>query len=448
MSEADERSFDSQIASLEIRSALMYLVKGVPECDRENVVQDIILAALRERAKFNPALATLKTWISGIGKNVVGSYVRAKNAQKRIASDDPADFGGDRNAEPVRKISELRGLVDNASLSEKEKKAIFPEQNHNQKASASTKHRATQKLKQLRSDDEFHDNCEYPNAPECAYGRIKPDEHTTTLLYDFSRKTSWFVEAVNRWRKTPQWKDVQSDLQSKRTLRRYPLNIPPSDWPGDLHRYYRQVNERSPKLRRQFAAAIEIALAFPEWPAAGFCSLDPLYRRSRLQEFGWVFEEEPFWEISDADYEIFTDGGEIQMPGSSASSQLSRFLEMINQAPRNGSDSYNSVHLIRIDWRYPAKTLVRSFKKWAATQPKQDTAKIQSAGRPRTRLLLGYAFDRLTNEFGMNAFTALSWLKKNYGSRVPTSPETLRRAAARARNSLRNVLPPPTEIGL
>ena len=458
MSDADEQFFDSQISSPEIRSELMHLVtkRRVPESDREDVVSDVFERAVLAKAKFDPARGTLQNWISWIAENVVRTYFRRKSAQKRrapggtvLSLDDineiPAHSGGYTISQEQSAVPDL---VDRASLSEKERQAILSPGNHNQNVSFSTRHRAIQKVRQIRSDDEFRENCECANASGCEYGKIKPSEHMAALLYDFSRKTSWFVEAVNGWRKIPEWNELQSDLQSKRTLRRFPLNVPPSDWPEDLHRYYRHANERSPQLRTRFEAVIEIALSFPEWPAVGFCNLDPVYRRPRLQEFGWVFEEEPFWDITDATYEIFIDAGDTKMPGSPAPSQLSSFLEMINKAPQNGSDSYNSVHLIRIDWRYPLKTLVRSFKKWAATQPKQNTAKIQSAGRPRTRLLLGYAFNRLTKEFGMNAFTALSWLKKNYGSRVPTSPETLNRTAERARNYLKNVLPPPNEIGL
>jgi hypothetical protein len=133
-----------------------------------------------------------------------------------------------------------------------------------------------------------------------------------------------------------------------------------------------------------------------------------------------------------------------------ASSDLPAFLEMINKAPQSGSDLYSSTHLIRVDWRFPPKRIVNSFAKWAAVARKQesDIPRVQSAGRPKTGVLLGYALNRLTTEFGMSARSAFSWLKKNYGAPVSTSPERIKRTAKRARDALKDYLPVPTEIGL
>jgi hypothetical protein len=168
-------------------------------------------------------------------------------------------------------------------------------------------------------------------------------------------------------------------------------------------------------------------------------------RRHQLEEFGLVFEKEPLWEINERTFEIVVAAVEPQTP-----KKLSEFLEMINKAPQNGSETYNSVHIVRVDWRFPLKSIVTSFEKWAAGQKVRwlGIPKIQPAGRPRHRLLLGYAFGRLTSEFGLPKGAALSWLKEKYGRPVPKSPERIYRAARHAEDKLKDFLPTPAEIGL
>ena len=113
-------------------------------------------------------------------------------------------------------------------------------------------------------------------------------------------------------------------------------------------------------LRRRFEAAVEIALAFPEWPGVGYCQLEPDERRQRLEQFGWTFGPEPFWEIDERTFEFF-----LKAADDDARSEigLGCISQSINKAPENASDTYSSVHLVRIDWRYPLKTICRVVQK-------------------------------------------------------------------------------------
>jgi hypothetical protein len=468
MSEPKEASFDSQIASPKIRSTLIELArrKGVPENDREDIASATIADALRSKDKFDPTRATFATWIKAIGHNIIGTYHRRNSAKKRsapggivslqkAASEAESEFRDERHGKKqIEDEATLRDLMKKAKLSRKEDQAIASQWGHDNAVrgefSPSTLHRAEQKLKQTGSDVKFFEHPTGPNDSECGYGKIPAAEQQTARLYDFLRGTLWFVNAVEQWRASPEWKDIQSYLISQRALRRFPLTVLSKNWPEDLHRYYLKANERSQQLRRRFEAAIDIVLAFPEWPTDSFCLLDPVKRRSRLEEFDWPFGMEPFWEITDRTFEIFEDFLRGQTSSATPPSDLSRFLDMINKAPPSGSGSFSSVHVIRVDWRFPPKSIAKSFEKWVTAQKKEkrDISRVQPSGRPKTELLVGYAFHRLTSEFGMKPKPAFSWLKKYYGAPVPTSPERLKRIAKQARDALKDFLPAPAEIGV
>jgi hypothetical protein len=465
MSEADERSFDSQIGSPEIRSALIHLVraKGVPKNDWDDVVSDAIAEACRMRGNFNPARASVRTWVEAVAEKVIGRYHRKRSTKKRKplggvvsldqsnmvqskSGEEHSDYA-DPNAETPGVRSELDDIAERADLSEKEKIAIASRlgKDIGGDFTSSTTHRAFQKLRQVRDDQKFRERPAEARLSECAYGTIPAAEHDTALRYDVLRRTAWFVDAVDRWKKSVEWKEMATELEKERESGRFPLTILPRYWPEEFHRYYRKANERSPRLRRRFGAAVEIALAISEWPILSYCCLDPKKRRHQLEQFGWMFGKEPFWEINERTFELVIDAVEPQ-----TLSKLSAFLEMINKAPQNGSETYNSVHIVRVDWRFPLKSIVTSFEKWAAEEKIQwrGIPKIQRAGRPRNRLLLGYAFGRLTSEFGLSKGAALSWLKERYGRPASASPERIGRAAKHAHDTLKDFLPTPAEIGL
>ena len=464
MSEADDSSFDSQIGSSETWSMLVRWARqrGVPQNDDcEDIASETKIRAYQSKASFNSARASLPTWLRGIEEHVIQDYFRRANTQKRKApgglvslddvSLDHLSKPGHENARQVE-----HDVVGRANLSKKEKDAVAlslrgaGKHEVASRVTSSVKHRATEKIEQVRSDDRFQEQPHGPDAVECAYGKINPNEHNTALLYDCSRSTSWFLDAISDWRKTPEWNELQSYVRIERTHKRFPLNVASHDWPEGLSRYYRKANERSPQLRRRVANAVEIVLAFPEWPRVGYCRLDSNERRRRLEEFGWLFEPEPFWGITEREFDLFMAAISASTSEPPASSDLTAFLEMINKAPQNGSDVYSSTHLIRVDWRFPLKSIVNSFAKWAAMaqMQKSDIPRVQPAGRPRTMILLGYALNRLITEFGMSAPSAFSWLKKNYGASVPISPERIKRTAKRVRDALKDYLPAPTEIGL
>jgi hypothetical protein len=431
-------------------------LKGVPESDCDDIASETISRAYKSKASFNATRASLTTWLRGICANVIRDYFRRANTQKRnfpggLVSLDDVPEPRDENTRQAE-----HDVIDRANLSKKERDSVrlslrgAKKHGTARKVSSSTIHRATEKIEQVRSDDRFQEEPHGPETIECGYGRIPHPEHGAALLYDFSRTTLWFVEAINGWRRTPEWNQVQSYLRSERTLKRFPLAVSPRKWPVNLYRYYSKANDHSPQLRRQFEAAIDIALAFLEWPSVGYCRLDSNERRRRLEEFGWTFGQEPFWEITGPEFDLFMGAVSASASEPPPPSDLPTFLEMINKAPQSGSHSFSSVHLIRIDWRFPPKSIVQSFGNWAIAKKRerQNIPTVHPAGRPRTGILLGYAYRRLTKQFGMKSAAAFSWLKRNYGAPVSTSPERIKRTAKRACDALKDFLPLPTEIGL
>jgi DNA-directed RNA polymerase specialized sigma24 family protein len=462
----DPDPFLLEIQCAEVRAELKRLAvraRILPD-DREDIVSETISTAIRNRSKYEPQRASVMVWVLGIGKKVVATYFRKRRAKKRnpdggvLSLDVSTNENSDSRYEPEdaalqmkhEASEQIQHYVDRAKLSEKEAKAIAQRldkerPNMGQKCSSSTTHRAVQKLRQVVDDEKFREQPSETRLAECAYGTIPAAEHNIALLYDVLRQTSWFTDAIDRWRKSANWKEITTHLEAERKSGRFPLTILPRYWPEELHRFYRKTHERNPDSRRRFEGAVSIALAIPDWPILSYCCLDAAKRRPQLEEFGLMFGKEPFWEINERIFEIFVDAVERQpLPN------LSAFLDMINKAPQNGSETYNSVHLIRIDWRFPLKTILTSFEKWAAGQKirRGGGPKIQPTGRPRNRLLLGYAFSRLTSEFGLRKGAAISWLKESYGRPVPKSPERIYRAAKHARDTLEKFLPTPAEIGL
>jgi hypothetical protein len=199
-------------------------------------------------------------------------------------------------------------------------------------------------------------------------------------------------------------------------------------------------------LRRRFEAAVEIALAFPEWPHVGYCRLEPNERHERLEQFGWLFGSEPFWEIDERTFEFFVKAPD-KMPDPNFG--LGAFLKSVNEAPQNASDTYSSVHLIRIDRRDSLKTFLASAEKWFRSKLKDSSSEtVTRSGRPWTARFVGFACIRLLEDFGLTKFEAMSWLKTHFGGPVPRTPERLERAARATREALKDFLPSPTEIGV
>lgn len=461
--------FSSQIQSAKLRRELINLArrKDVPADDCEDIASEAISRAIRNQANYDPGRGLFLAWIKAIEGNVINTYWRRQYAQKRkaeggVISLDAASiqFGSsednrrepkDASVEKQHVSEEVQHFIDTASLSEKERKAIASRRGKKTeqtgaKFSPSTARRAVEKLKQAKRDEKFRECPRGPDASECAYGKIPPAERRAALLYDQLRRTSWFVNAVDCWRKSSEWKNVQVYLENETALKRFPLTILRQHWPEQLHLYRQAAHQRDVVLRRRFEAAVDIALAFPEWPTLGYCQFPPKKRRKRLEEFGWTFGVEPFWEIDERTFELFVNAmDETQEPGAS----LAAFLGSINEAPISKSHVYTSMHLVRIDWRYPPKTIVESFNKWAGKEQKRELEKIGRAGRPRTTHLVGFACIRLIDEFGLSKGEAMSWLKERYGGPIPSTPEALERAVRDTRKELKDYsLPSPAEMGV
>jgi len=162
-----------------------------------------------------------------------------------------------------------------------------------------------------------------------------------------------------------------------------------------------------------------------------------------LEEFGWSFCVEPFWEITEPTFEVFVQASNEP---SEPIKELDQFLEFLNKSPTTGSHVYSSTHLIRIDWRCPPKTLVASFRRWAEKVGKTDLQRISQAGRPGTTSLVGFAGLRLVDDSELSLHQAMSWLKERYGGPMPETLERLERAIKAAREELKDFLPSPAEI--
>src|SRR5262249_43200449 len=149
----------------------------------------------------------------------------------------------DTRAEIERSSSEqVEHFVDTARLSEKERQAIAFHRGKEVKGidlkfSSSTARRAMTKVKQARTDEEFRERPQGPDASECAYGKIPAAERSAAVLFDQLRRTPWFLDAIIQWRKSPEWHEAQTYLKTERVLKRFPLAILPQHWPKQLSRY-------------------------------------------------------------------------------------------------------------------------------------------------------------------------------------------------------------------
>ena len=197
-------SFNSEIQRPELRRRLINLArrKGILAADCEDVASEIIEEAIRCQAGYNPRCGSFSSWIMTIGRNVICSHDRKLNAQKRKpeggmisyhAASAPDEHDAlqlpDRSAEARRKSSEhAQHYIDTAGLSEKEKKAIAVDldkeaEEIGSKPSSSTARRAIRKIQQAKSDEEFRESQQCPDALECAYGNIPAAERSAAVLY-------------------------------------------------------------------------------------------------------------------------------------------------------------------------------------------------------------------------------------------------------------------------
>ena len=311
----DSDSFVLQIQSSKIRAELIKLAARadiLPD-DRDEIASDTIRAAIRNRSKYDPVCASVLTWVLGIGRKVIATYLRKRWAKKRAPSGDviSLDTSASENndtrydppdaaAETKRRSSEqVQHYLDSAKLTKKERKVVLhrldaQSQKTGEKFSSSTTHRAFQKLKQVVDDEKFREQLSEVRLDECAYGTIPAAEHNIALLYDVLRQTSWFKDAVARWKDSAEWNEIINQVEEERKSGRFPLTILPRYWLEELHRYYRKAHEHNPDLRRRFDGAMRIALAIPDWPVLSYCCLDAPKRRPQLEEFGLIFGNEPF----------------------------------------------------------------------------------------------------------------------------------------------------------
>jgi RNA polymerase sigma factor (sigma-70 family) len=232
--------FTSQIQSIELRRELTNLArrKGVPAHDREDIASEAITRALSNQQEYDRNRGSFSSWIMGITENVIRDYYGKLNAQKRkaeggvitldAASIQFGPFGPNENnrrepkdtfVERQHASEEVQHFIDTASLSEKEKMAVAFRLGKDVGGdfTSSTAHRAFQKLRQVRDDEKFREQQAGSRLLECAYGTIPTAEHNIAFLYDVLRQSGWFIDAVNRWRKSTEWKEIVIQLEEDRS---------------------------------------------------------------------------------------------------------------------------------------------------------------------------------------------------------------------------------------
>lgn len=65
---------------------------GVPEADREDLAQEIMIEAYTKRQEYTPARASPRQWIHGFIVNYVRNYLRKKSKTRGLLVEAPPDL--------------------------------------------------------------------------------------------------------------------------------------------------------------------------------------------------------------------------------------------------------------------------------------------------------------------------------------------------------------------
>ncbi|MFE1644418.1 sigma-70 family RNA polymerase sigma factor [Microbacterium sp. P01] len=77
----------------------------------EDCVQETFLRAWRARERFDPAVASERTWLFSIARNVIADALRARSRMPRIGDDAQLDQLPSPHADPLDRLRIVEGLA-------------------------------------------------------------------------------------------------------------------------------------------------------------------------------------------------------------------------------------------------------------------------------------------------------------------------------------------------
>jgi RNA polymerase sigma-70 factor, ECF subfamily len=101
------RSFDEHGAAL-----LGFAVNALRDRPlAEDCVQETFLRAWRSRDRFDPAIASQRTWLFAIARNVIADAIRARGRMPRIAGDAHLEHVPSDHRDPLDRLRIVEGLA-------------------------------------------------------------------------------------------------------------------------------------------------------------------------------------------------------------------------------------------------------------------------------------------------------------------------------------------------
>jgi RNA polymerase sigma-70 factor, ECF subfamily len=99
---------------------------GLSSVDREDLAQDVAIAAFRRRLSYCPERGSPRQWVSGIVRHEVKRFWRVQRRQPWLAADDGLPNTPDRGLTPEEYVSR-RDLIDHrlAMLAPEERRAVI-----------------------------------------------------------------------------------------------------------------------------------------------------------------------------------------------------------------------------------------------------------------------------------------------------------------------------------
>ncbi|MET0672293.1 MAG: sigma-70 family RNA polymerase sigma factor [Microbacterium pygmaeum] len=110
---SDFVSFDARRSFDEHGSALLgFAVNALHDRPlAEDCVQETFLRAWRARERFDPALASERTWLFSIARNVIADALRARSRMPRIGDDAQLEHLPAPHADPLDRLRIVEGLA-------------------------------------------------------------------------------------------------------------------------------------------------------------------------------------------------------------------------------------------------------------------------------------------------------------------------------------------------
>jgi RNA polymerase sigma-70 factor (ECF subfamily) len=84
---------------------------GVPECDVEDVCQEVFVVVHRKLGDFE-GRSSLRTWIYGICARTASDYRRSGRVRREVVTDAPPEASGDGGQQDVVALKQARAMLD------------------------------------------------------------------------------------------------------------------------------------------------------------------------------------------------------------------------------------------------------------------------------------------------------------------------------------------------